>query len=61
MMKTIIYYFTNRGLLAAVCPVKNIDLVGKKPVWNTTVNYVVVPDNFCPVEAIHYCPKNGKT
>jgi ferredoxin len=48
------------GTCAAVCPVKNIDMVDKKPVWKHHCELCCACLHFCPVEAIQYGPKTAK-
>lgn len=48
------------GTCAAVCPVKNIDMVDKKPVWKHHCELCCACIHFCPVEAIQYGTKTAK-
>jgi ferredoxin len=48
------------GTCAAVCPVKNIDMVEEKPVWKHHCEMCCACLHFCPVEAIQYGPKTAK-
>jgi ferredoxin len=48
------------GTCAAVCPVKNIDMVEEKPVWKHHCELCCACLHFCPVEAIQYGPKTAK-
>jgi len=48
------------GTCAAVCPVKNIDMVEGKPVWKHNCEMCCACLHFCPVEAIQYGPKTAK-
>jgi ferredoxin len=48
------------GTCAAVCPVKNIDMVEEKPVWKHHCELCCACIHFCPVAAIQYGPKTKK-
>jgi Pyruvate/2-oxoacid:ferredoxin oxidoreductase delta subunit len=48
---------TSCGTCAAVCPVKNIELVNEKPVWKHHCELCCACIHFCPAEAIQYGPK----
>lgn len=48
------------GTCAAVCPVKNIEMVEEKPVWKHHCEMCCACIHFCPVEAIQYGPKTVK-
>jgi ferredoxin len=45
------------GTCAAICPVKNIDMVEGKPVWKHHCEMCCACLHFCPVEAIQWGPK----
>jgi ferredoxin len=51
---------TSCGTCAAVCPVKNIDMVKEKPVWKHHCELCCACIHFCPVAAIQYGPKTKK-
>jgi len=51
---------TSCGTCAAVCPVKNIDMVEEKPVWKHHCELCCACIHFCPAEAIQYGPKTKK-
>jgi ferredoxin len=51
---------TSCGTCAAVCPVKNIDMVEEKPVWKHHCELCCACIHFCPVAAIQYGPKTKK-
>jgi len=40
------------GICARVCPVSNIDIVNKKPVWQNRCESCLACVNWCPKEAI---------
>jgi len=48
------------GTCAAVCPVKNIEMVNEKPVWKHHCELCCACIHFCPAEAIQYGPKTKK-
>jgi len=41
------------GICARVCPVRNIEMVDKKPVWQNRCESCLACINWCPKEAIH--------
>ena len=41
------------GTCARVCPVGNIEIVGKKPVWQNRCENCLACHNWCPTSAIH--------
>jgi ferredoxin len=51
---------TSCGTCAAVCPVKNIEMVNEKPVWKHHCELCCACIHFCPAEAIQYGPKTKK-
>jgi ferredoxin len=51
---------TSCGTCAAVCPVKNIEMVEEKPVWKHHCELCCACIHFCPVAAIQYGPKTKK-
>ena len=51
---------TSCGTCAAVCPVKNIEMIAEKPVWKHHCELCCACIHFCPVEAIQYGPKTKK-
>jgi ferredoxin len=48
---------TSCGTCAAVCPVKNIEMVNEKPVWKHHCELCCACIHFCPDEAIQYGQK----
>jgi ferredoxin len=51
---------TSCGTCAAVCPVHNIGMVDKKPVWKHHCELCCACIHFCPAEAIQYGQKTKK-
>jgi ferredoxin len=51
---------TSCGTCAAVCPVKNIEMVNEKPFWKHHCELCCACIHFCPAEAIQYGPKTKK-
>jgi ferredoxin len=51
---------TSCGTCAAVCPVKNIEMVNEKPVWKHHCELCCACIHFCPAEAIQYGQKTKK-
>lgn len=45
---------TGCGVCAKVCPVKNIDIIDRKPVWQHKCEQCVACINLCPKQAIQY-------
>lgn len=48
---------TSCGTCAAVCPVKNIEMVEEKPVWKHHCELCCACIHFCPAKAIQFGPK----
>ena len=51
---------TSCGTCAAVCPVKNIEMVNEKPLWKHHCELCCACIHFCPAEAIQYGQKTKK-
>lgn len=49
---------TGCGLCARVCPLNNVKLKGRKPVWGRHCTHCMACISYCPVQAIEYGKKS---